>query len=129
MTELSRHIGADTDVPAGDMGVGAREIGYLFGQYKRLRNEYTGVLTGKGLSYGGSKIRKEATGYGLLYFVEEMLFSMRDTSVAGKRFIISGSGNVALYAAEKAIELGGIVIAMSDSDGYVYAPMALIFKC
>lgn len=101
MTELSRHIGADTDVPAGDMGVGAREIGYLFGQYKRLRNEYTGVLTGKGLSYGGSKIRKEATGYGLLYFVEEMLFSMRDTSVAGKRFIISGSGNVALYAAEK----------------------------
>lgn len=122
MTELSRHIGADTDVPAGDMGVGAREIGYLFGQYKRLRNEYTGVLTGKGLSYGGSKIRKEATGYGLLYFVEEMLFSMRDTSVAGKRFIISGSGNVALYAAEKAIELGGIVIAMSDSDGYVYAP-------
>lgn len=118
MTELAKHIGADTDVPAGDIGVGAREVGYLFGQYKRLRNEFTGVLTGKGLSFGGSLVRTEATGYGLCYFVEEMLKDS-NTSFAGKEVVVSGSGNVAIYAAEKAMELGAKVIAMSDSNGYV----------
>ena len=119
MTELAKHIGADTDVPAGDIGVGAREIGYLFGQYKRLRNEFTGVLTGKGLTYGGSLARKQATGYGLCYFTQEMLACMKNDSFAGKRVVISGSGNVAIYAAEKATQLGATVIAMSDSSGYV----------
>lgn len=122
MTELCRHIGADTDVPAGDIGVGAREIGFLYGQYKKIRNEHTGVLTGKGLTYGGSLVRKEATGYGLLYFTEEMLKNMKKDSVKGKKVVISGSGNVAIYAAEKAGQLGGKVIAMSDSSGYVYDP-------
>ena len=119
MTELSKYIGADTDVPAGDIGVGAREIGYMFGQYKRLRDEYTGVLTGKGLTYGGSLARKEATGFGLCYFTDEMLCD-NGKSFDGARVVISGSGNVAIYAAQKAIELGATVIAMSDSDGYVY---------
>ena len=120
MTELSKYIGPDTDVPAGDIGVGAREIGYLFGQYKRLRNEFTGVLTGKGLSYGGSLARKEATGYGLCYFTDEMLKNMKNDSFKGKTVVVSGSGNVAIYATEKATELGGKVVAMSDSNGYVY---------
>ncbi|MBE6555241.1 MAG: NADP-specific glutamate dehydrogenase [Ruminococcaceae bacterium] len=119
MTELAKHIGADTDVPAGDIGVGAREIGYLFGQYKRLRNEYTGVLTGKGLTYGGSLARKEATGYGLCYFTAEMLKDAGD-SFEGKTVVVSGSGNVAIYATEKATTLGGKVVAMSDSNGYIY---------
>ena len=120
MTELFRHIGADTDVPAGDIGTGAREIGYLFGQYKRLANEFVGVLTGKGLAYGGSLARTEATGYGLCYFTDEMLKCMRNDSFKGKKVVISGSGNVAIYACEKATQLGGKVIAMSDSNGYVY---------
>jgi glutamate dehydrogenase (NADP+) len=119
MTELYRHIGADTDVPAGDIGVGAREVGYMFGQYKRITNQFTGVLTGKGLSYGGSLARKEATGYGLCYLTAEML-SEHGHSFAGKTVVISGSGNVAIYAAEKAMELGAKVVAMSDSQGYVY---------
>ncbi len=119
MTELSKHIGADTDVPAGDIGTGAREIGFMYGQYKRLRNEFTGVLTGKGLSYGGSLARKEATGFGLCYFVEEMLKCMKNDSFAGKTVVVSGSGNVAIYANQKATELGGKVIAMSDSNGYI----------
>lgn len=119
MTELYRHIGADTDVPAGDIGVGAREIGYLFGQYKRLRNEFTGVLTGKGLCYGGSLARTQATGYGLCYFTSEMLKANGD-SFNGKTVVVSGSGNVAIYAAEKAETLGAKVVTMSDSDGYVY---------
>ena len=119
MTELFKYIGPDTDVPAGDIGVGAREIGYLFGQYKRLRNEFTGVLTGKGLSYGGSLARTEATGYGLCYFTDNML------KAAGRRFdgatvVISGSGNVAIYACEKATSFGAKVVAMSDSGGYIY---------
>ncbi len=118
MTELSKHIGADTDVPAGDIGVGAREIGYLFGQYKRLRNEYTGVLTGKGLTYGGSLARKEATGYGLLYYTNEML-KANGKSLEGAKVVVSGSGNVAIYATEKAQQLGATVIALSDSNGYV----------
>ncbi|MCR4620976.1 MAG: NADP-specific glutamate dehydrogenase [Clostridiales bacterium] len=118
MTELSRHIGADTDVPAGDIGVGAREIGYMFGQYKKLRNEFTGVLTGKGLTYGGSLARTQATGYGLCYFTEEVLKSTGD-SFKGKRVVISGSGNVAIYACEKATTLGANVVAMSDSNGYI----------
>ena len=118
MTELEKHIGADTDVPAGDIGVGAREIGFMFGQYKRLRNEFTGVLTGKGLTYGGSLARKEATGYGLCYFTHEMLGG-KGLSFEGKNVVVSGSGNVAIYAAEKATELGGKVIAMSDSGGYI----------
>lgn len=121
MTELFKYIGPDTDVPAGDIGVGAREIGYLFGQYKRLRNEFTGVLTGKGLSYGGSLARKEATGYGLCYFVDNMLQSA-GKSFEGAKVVISGSGNVAIYAAEKATALGSKVVAMSDSGGYVYDP-------
>ena len=119
MTELCRHIGADVDVPAGDIGVGAREIGYLFGQYKRIRNEYTGVLTGKGLTYGGSLARKEATGFGLCYFTDEMLKD-HGMSFAGQTVVISGSGNVAIYAAEKATALGGKVVALSDSNGYIY---------
>lgn len=120
MTELAKHIGADTDVPAGDIGVGAREIGYLFGQYKRLRNEFTGVLTGKGLTYGGSLARTQATGYGLCYFTEEMLACMKNDSFKDKTVVISGSGNVAIYACEKATSLGGRVVALSDSNGYVY---------
>jgi len=118
MSELFRHIGPDTDVPAGDIGVGGREIGYLFGQYKKLTNSFTGVLTGKGLSYGGSLARKEATGYGLVYFTTRMLES-RKTDWKGKRVVISGSGNVAIYAAEKAMSLGSKVVAMSDSNGYI----------
>jgi len=119
MTELQRHIGADTDVPAGDIGVGAREVGYMYGQYKRLRNEYTGVLTGKGLTYGGSLARKEATGYGLVYLMDEML-RQHGMSLGGKTVVVSGSGNVAIYAAVKAAELGGKVVAMCDSAGYIY---------
>lgn len=119
MTELFRHIGADTDVPAGDIGVGAREIGYLFGQYKRLANQYVGVLTGKGLTYGGSLGRKEATGYGLMYFTKEML-EYNGLKAEGHVAVISGSGNVAIYAAEMANKLGIKVVAMSDSNGYVY---------
>ena len=119
MTELSRHIGHNTDVPAGDIGVGGREIGFLFGQYKRIRNEFTGVLTGKSLNWGGSLIRPEATGYGCVYFAEEMLKTKND-SFDGKTVVISGSGNVAQYAAEKVIELGGKVVSMSDSSGSVY---------
>ncbi len=118
MTELSRHIGADTDVPAGDIGVGGREIGYMFGQYKRIRNEFTGVLTGKGLNWGGSLIRPEATGYGTVYFAQEMLATKGD-DFKGKKVVISGSGNVAQYAAEKATELGATVLTLSDSSGYI----------
>ncbi|TBU78691.1 NADP-specific glutamate dehydrogenase [Phytopseudomonas daroniae] len=120
MSELYRHIGADLDVPAGDIGVGAREIGFLFGQYKRLSNEFSSVLTGKGLSYGGSLIRPEATGYGCVYFAEEML-KTRGRSFDGQRVAISGSGNVAQYAARKVMELGGQVISLSDSEGTLYA--------
>ncbi len=127
MTELSRHIGADTDVPAGDIGVGAREIGYMFGQYKKLRNEFTGVLTGKGLTYGGSLARTQATGYGLCYFAQEMLKS-KGTDFAGKDVVISGSGNVALYACEKVVSFGGRVVAMSDSGGYVYDKNGIDFE-
>ncbi|MCF0190135.1 MAG: NADP-specific glutamate dehydrogenase [Marinilabiliaceae bacterium] len=119
MTELQRHIGADTDVPAGDIGVGGREIGYLFGQYKRLRNEFTGVLTGKGLGWGGSLIRPEATGYGLVYFASEML-KTQGKDFNGKTVVISGSGNVAQYACEKATQLGAKVVTLSDSNGYIY---------
>ena len=122
MTELCKHIGADTDVPAGDIGTGAREIGYMFGQYKRIRNEFTGVLTGKGLSYGGSLARTEATGYGLCYYTSEMIKCMKNETFAGKTVVISGSGNVAIYATQKATELGGKVVALSDSNGYVYDP-------
>ncbi len=119
MTELSKHIGADLDVPAGDLGVGAREIGYLFGQYKRLRNEFTGVLTGKGLSYGGSLIRPEATGFGAVYYVDEMLKSFGDT-IEGKTFAVSGFGNVAWGTVKKITELGGKVVTISGPDGYIY---------
>jgi len=118
MSELFRHIGPDTDVPAGDIGVGGREIGYLYGQYKKLTNSFTGVLTGKGIPYGGSLARKEATGYGLVYFTTKML-EARKTDWKGKRVVISGSGNVAIYAAEKAMSLGATVVAMSDSNGYI----------
>ncbi|MCD8118990.1 MAG: NADP-specific glutamate dehydrogenase [Lachnospiraceae bacterium] len=121
MTELYRHIGADTDVPAGDIGVGGREIGYLFGQYKRIRDCYEGVLTGKGLTYGGSLARTEATGYGLLYFTDEMLKS-NGIDIAGKTAVVSGAGNVAIYAIEKAIELGAKPVTCSDSTGWVYDP-------
>lgn len=121
MNELYRHIGPNLDVPAGDIGTGAREIGYMFGQYKKLRNEFTGILTGKGLSFGGSLIRPEATGYGLLYFVNEML-KEKGEGFADKEIVISGSGNVALYATEKAQEYGGKVITLSDSNGYIYDP-------
>ena len=121
MTELFRHIGADTDVPAGDIGVGAREVGYLFGQYKRIRDEHVGVLTGRGLSYGGSLVRKEATGFGLVYMTAEAM-RMRGDSFQGKTTIVSGSGNVAIYACQKAQELGAKVVAMYDSNGYIYDP-------
>lgn len=127
MTELFRHIGPDTDVPAGDIGTGAREIGYMFGQYKRLRNEFTGVLTGKGLSYGGSLARTEATGYGVCYYMKEMLADMGET-FEGKKIVISGSGNVAIYACQKATQLGGKVIAMSDSNGYIVDENGIDFK-
>lgn len=119
MTELSKHIGADTDVPAGDIGVGGREVGFMFGQYKRLRNEFTGVLTGKGISFGGSLIRPEATGYGCVYFAQSML-GTKGESFNGKTVVVSGSGNVAQYAAEKAMQLGGKVVTFSDSAGYIY---------
>ncbi|KGO81137.1 glutamate dehydrogenase [Flavobacterium beibuense F44-8] len=119
MTELSKHIGPDTDVPAGDIGVGGREVGYLFGQYKRLRNEFTGVLTGKGITFGGSLIRPEATGYGCVYFAQSMLSTIHESFI-GKTVVISGSGNVAQYAAEKVMQLGGKVVTMSDSSGYIY---------
>ncbi len=121
MTELYKYIGADRDVPAGDIGVGAREIGYLFGAYKRITGNYEGVLTGKSISYGGSLIRKEATGYGLIYFTEQML-GAKGINLQGKKAVVSGSGNVAIYAAEKAIGLGAKVVAMSDSDGYIFDP-------
>ena len=121
MTELSKHIGADTDVPAGDIGVGGREIGFMFGQYKRVRNEFTGILTGKGLQYGGSLIRPEATGYGCVYFVQEMLATKGD-SFKGKRVVVSGSGNVAQYSIEKVNQLGGKCVTASDSEGYIYDP-------
>lgn len=119
MTELCRHIGPNTDVPAGDIGVGAREIGFLFGMYKKIRNEFTGVLTGKGLSWGGSLIRPEATGYGTVYFADSMLKTQGE-SFEGKKVVISGSGNVAQYAAEKVLQLGGKVLTLSDSGGYIY---------
>ncbi|MDE7337031.1 MAG: NADP-specific glutamate dehydrogenase, partial [Clostridia bacterium] len=122
MTELYRHLGSDTDVPAGDIGVGGREVGYLFGQYKRIRNEHTGVLTGRGLAYGGSLVRTEATGYGVVYISQEALNSKLQSSFLGKRVVISGSGNVAIYACQKAQQLGAKVVAMSDSNGYVYDP-------
>jgi glutamate dehydrogenase (NADP+) len=124
MTELSKHIGADTDVPAGDIGVGGREVGYMFGQYKRVRNEFTGVLTGKGLTFGGSLIRPEATGYGCVYFAQEML-ATKGTTFKGKTVVVSGSGNVAQYAAEKAMQLGAKVVTMSDSDGFIYVKEGL----
>ncbi len=127
MTELQRHIGPDTDVPAGDIGVGGREIGYLFGQYKRIRNEFTGVLTGKGLSYGGSLARTEATGYGLCYFADEML-KANGKSFQGQSVVISGSGNVAIYANQKATQLGAKVIAMSDSNGYIVDMNGIDYK-
>ena len=121
MTELSKHIGEDTDVPAGDIGTGAREIGYMFGQYKRLRNQFTGVLTGKGLPFGGSLARTEATGYGLLYITQEML-RCHDIDIAGKTICVSGAGNVAIYAIEKAQQLGAKVVTCSDSTGWIYDP-------
>jgi glutamate dehydrogenase (NADP+) len=127
MTELAKHIGPDTDVPAGDIGVGAREVGYMFGQYKRLQNEFTGVLTGKSLFSGGSLARTEATGFGACYFCEEMLAS-KDDSFEGKTVVISGSGNVATYANKKAVELGAKVVAMSDSNGYVYDENGIDFE-
>ena len=119
MSELFRHIGPNRDIPAGDIGVGSREVGYLFGQYKRLKNEFTGVVTGKGISWGGSLIRPEATGYGVVYFAEKMLEN-QNNSLKGKNVVISGSGNVAQYAAEKSIQLGAKVLTLSDSSGYVY---------
>ncbi len=124
MTELFRHIGKDTDIPAGDIGVGAREIGFMFGQYKRLSNQFNGVLTGKGIAYGGSLIRPEATGYGLLYFVDEMLKTKGD-SLKDKKVLISGSGNVSQYAIEKTLAFGGIPITASDSDGFIYDPKGI----
>lgn len=127
MTELSKHIGADTDVPAGDIGTGAREIGYMFGQYKRLRNEFSGVLTGKGLTYGGSIGRTSATGFGLCYFTNKMLNVMRNTSFEGKKVIVSGAGNVGLYAVKKAYELGAVVVAVNDISGYAYNPNGIKF--
>lgn len=127
MTELYRHIGPDTDVPAGDIGVGGREIGYLYGQYKRITNEFTSVLTGKGLSYGGSLARTQATGYGLVYFADNMI-GAKGKSFQGAKVVISGSGNVALYAAQKAMELGATVLAMSDSNGYVYDANGIDFE-
>ena len=127
MTELQRHIGPDTDVPAGDMGVGGREVGYMFGQYKRLNNEFTGVLTGKGIPFGGSLARTEATGYGLCYFTDEML-KANGKSFEGAKVVISGSGNVAIYANQKATQLGGKVIAMSDSNGYIVDENGIDYK-
>lgn len=127
MTELQRHIGPDTDVPAGDIGVGGREIGYMFGQYKRLRNEFTGVLTGKAIGSGGSLARTEATGYGLCYFTDEML-KAAGKSFEGKTVVISGSGNVAIYATQKATQLGAKVVALSDSNGYIYDPNGIDYK-
>jgi glutamate dehydrogenase (NADP+) len=124
MTELYRHIGADVDVPAGDIGVGGREIGYMFGQYKRITNQFTGVLTGKGLEYGGSLIRTEATGYGAVYFLQNMLKNVGD-AIDGKTVVISGSGNVATHAAEKATQLGGKVLTLSDSEGYIHDPAGI----
>ena len=121
MTELQRHIGPNTDVPAGDIGVGGREIGFLFGQYKRIRNEFTGVLTGKGIDWGGSLIRPEATGYGAVYFAHEML-GTRDDSLEGKTCLISGSGNVAQYTVEKLIDMGATAVTLSDSDGFIHDP-------
>jgi glutamate dehydrogenase (NADP+) len=121
MTELYRHIGADVDVPAGDIGVGGREIGYMFGQYKRITNQFTGVLTGKGLEWGGSLIRTEATGYGAVYFLQNMLRT-KGLEVEGKRAVISGSGNVATHAAEKIVQLGGTVLTLSDSEGFIHDP-------
>ena len=121
MTELCKYIGADTDVPAGDIGTGAREIGFMFGQYKRIRGVYEGVLTGKGLSYGGSLARTEATGYGLLYLTQELL-KLNGIDIAGKTACVSGSGNVAIYAIEKATQLGVKVLTCSDSNGWVYDP-------
>jgi glutamate dehydrogenase (NADP+) len=127
MTELCRHIGPNTDVPAGDIGVGAREIGFLFGMYKKIKNEFTGVLTGKGLSWGGSKIRPEATGYGTVYFAQNMLETKGET-IKGKSVVISGSGNVAQFAAEKVIQLGGKVLTLSDSSGYIHDPDGIDIK-
>ena len=124
MTELFRHIGPNRDIPAGDIGVGSREIGYMFGQYKRLKNEFTGVLTGKGVSWGGSLIRPEATGYGVVYFTQEMLENKND-GLKNKRVVISGSGNVAQYAAEKCLQLGAKIFTMSDSSGYIYDPQGI----
>lgn len=124
MTELQRHIGPDTDVPAGDIGVGGREVGYLFGQYKRLRDEFTGTLTGKGLGWGGSRLRPEATGYGVCYFAQEML-ATRGENFEGKTVVVSGSGNVAQYAAQKAMRLGAKVVTLSDSDGFIHDPEGL----
>ncbi|MDD6527497.1 MAG: NADP-specific glutamate dehydrogenase [Oscillospiraceae bacterium] len=128
MTELQRHIGSDSDVPAGDIGTGAREIGYMFGQYKRLRNKFTGMLTGKGLTYGGSLARTEATGYGLCYFAEEMLKANGKT-MEGKTVVVSGSGNVAIYATKKAQELGAKVITLSDSNGYIVDKNGIDLEC
>ena len=128
MTELCKHIGADTDVPAGDIGVGGREIGFLYGQYKRLRNEFTGVLTGKGLTYGGSLARTQATGYGLCYFTDAML-AANGKSFKGATVVVSGSGNVAIYATEKATELGAKVVALSDSNGYIYDKNGIDLDC
>ena len=127
MTELYRHIGPDTDVPAGDIGVGGREIGFLFGQYKRIRDEYSGILTGKGIPFGGSLARTEATGYGLCYFAKEMLADA-GKSFEGQRVVISGSGNVATYANQKATQMGGKVIAMSDSNGYIVDENGIDYK-
>lgn len=122
MFELSRHIGENTDVPAGDIGVGGREIGYMYGMYKKIKNDFTGVLTGKGLTWGGSLVRTEATGYGLCYFMEEAMKSIKGKSFAGSTVVISGSGNVAIYATQKAVELGAKVVALSDSNGYIFDP-------
>jgi len=124
MTELFRHIGKDTDIPAGDVGVGSREIGYMFGQYKRLKNEFNGVLTGKGITFGGSLIRPEATGYGLLFFVEEML-KTKGENLKNKKVVVSGSGNVAQYAIEKTLAFGGIPVTASDSNGFIYDPKGI----
>ncbi len=125
MFELARHIGPDTDVPAGDIGTGGREIGYMYGMYKKLRNEFTGVLTGKGLTWGGSLVRTEATGYGLCYFMDEAMRSIKGKSFEGATVVISGSGNVAIYATEKVSQLGGTVVALSDSNGYIYDPAGI----
>src|SRR5919197_139555 len=127
MTELQRHIGPDTDVPAGDIGVGGREIGFLFGQYKRIRNEFTGVLTGKGVDWGGSLIRPEATGYGAVYFAQEMLLT-RDESLEGKTALVSGSGNVAQYTVEKLLQMGAKAVTLSDSSGVIHDPAGVDFE-